>query len=213
MEQNLKRKKEKEENKKKKAKAARRQSENKEIKSDDSTGLSDKDKEMLARWENMRKQTKPFIHPIRKYMQDLKELKDEVTGGDLQPGTTVASQPVVPPGSHAQQQFQFTQFVPQNQNGCVTGLKAVRVPNQGSNVMQTLPGSRMAAPGGKSNLVHLFFYQLFVIGWRSGSCGLCSCFGIAQSGWKPWLSHCVVFLGRILVSLYFLVEMGIRKLS
>ncbi|PFX24718.1 mitogen-activated protein kinase 7-like [Stylophora pistillata] len=154
MEQNLKRKKEKEESKNKKAKAARRKSENKETRSDDSTGLSDKDKEMLARWESMRKQTKPFIHPIRKYMQDLKELKEEVSGGDIQPGTAVTSQPVVPPGSHAQQQFQFTQFVPQNQNGSVTGLKAVKVPNQAvSNVMQTLPGSGMAVPGGKIVLI------------------------------------------------------------
>ena len=74
MEQNLKRKKEKEESKNKKSKAARRQSDNRETKSDNSTGLSDSDKQMLARWENMRKQTKPFIHPIRKYMKELNDL-------------------------------------------------------------------------------------------------------------------------------------------
>ena len=175
MEQNLKRKKEKEESKNKKAKAARRKSENKETRSDDSTGLSDKDKEMLARWESMRKQTKPFIHPIRKYMQDLKELKEEVSGGDIQPGTAVTSQPVVPPGSHAQQQFQFTQFVPQNQNGSVTGLKAVKVPNQAvSNVMQTLPGSGMAVPGGKSDLIHIYSFYPLLIGWRRGRVMVCA---------------------------------------
>ena len=156
MEQNLKRKKEKEENKKKKAKAARRQSENKETKSDDSTGLSDSDKQMLARWESMRKQTKPFIHPIRKYMKELSDLKEEVICGDVQPGMVVSSEPVVPSGSHTQQQFQFTQFVPQNQNGNVTGLKAVKVPSQTvSNVTQTLQGGGVAVQTGKSDYIHV----------------------------------------------------------
>ena len=144
MEQNLKRKKEKEESKSKKSKAARRQSENKETKSDNSTGLSDSDKQMLARWESMRKQTKPFIHPIRKYMKELHELKEEALCDDPKP-IVAAPQPHLPPGNHNQQQFQFTQFVPQNQNGNVTALKAVKVPSQAvPMVTQTLEGGGAA---------------------------------------------------------------------
>lgn len=148
MEQNLKRKKEKEESKSKKSKAARRQSENKE--SDNSTGLSDSDKQMLARWENMRKQTKPFIHPIRKYMKELHDLKEEALCDDAKPNAAVPSQPLLPPGNHNQQQFQFTQFVPQNQNGNVTALKAVKVPSQALPIVtQTLQGSGAVVQTGR----------------------------------------------------------------
>ena len=130
MEQSLKRKKEKAENKSKKCKAARRQSENKQTEPDKSTSLSDSDKQMLERWEKMRKQTKPFIHPIRKYMKELHDLKEEVLCDDTTVGVAT-TQPLLPPlGSQIQQQFQFTQFVPQNQNGNATGLKAVKVPSQ-----------------------------------------------------------------------------------
>ena len=149
MEQTLKRKKEKAENKAKKSKVARRQSENKETESNKDTGLSDSDKQMLQRWENMRKQTKPFIHPIRKYMKELNDLKEEMLGCDL-----TASQPLQPPHlveSQTQQQFQFTQFVPQNQNGNMTGLKAVKVPTQTMpNVTQTLQGGCVIAQTGMS---------------------------------------------------------------
>lgn len=152
MEQNLKRKKEKEESKNKKSKAARRQSDNKETKSDNSTGLSDSDKQMLARWENMRKQTKPFIHPIRKYMKELHDLKEEALCDDNKPIAAVASQPLLPPGNQTQQQFQFTQFVPQNQNGNVTALKAVKVPSQAVPIVtQTLQGGSAAVQTGRLN--------------------------------------------------------------
>lgn len=141
MEQNLKRKKEKEENKSKKSKAARRQSENEEKKTDNASGLSDSDKQMLARWESMRKQTKPFIHPIRKYMKELNDLKEEALCDNVNLSTAVPLQQSLPPGNHIQQQFQFTQFVPQNQNGNATGLKAVKVPSQTVPVVtQTLQG-------------------------------------------------------------------------
>ena len=151
MEQNLKRKKEKEENKSKKSKAARRQSENTEKKPDNSTGLSDSDKQMLARWENMRKQTKPFIHPIRKYMKELNDLKEEILCEDVNPSATAPSQQLLPPGNQIQQQFQFTQFVPQNQNGNVTGLKAVKVPSQAVPIAtQTLQGGSAIVQTGQS---------------------------------------------------------------
>ena len=150
MEQTLKRKKEKEESKTKKSKAARRQSDNKETKSDNSTGLSDSDKQMLARWENMRKQTKPFIHPIRKYMKELHDLKEEALCDDTKLTAAVASQPLLPPGNQNQQQFQFTQFVPQNQNGNVTALKAVKVPSQAVPIVtQTLQGGSAVVQTGR----------------------------------------------------------------
>ena len=156
MEQNLKRKKEKADNKSKKSKAARRQSENKqseETEANKSTSLSDSDRKMLERWENMRKQTKPFIHPIRKYMKELHDLKDEVLQEDSKLGVA-SSQPPLPPGAQLQQQFQFTQFVPQNQNGNVTGLKAVKVPTQAVPVVtQAIQGGCAIAQTGKSDLV------------------------------------------------------------
>lgn len=151
MEQNLKRKKEKAENKSKKSKVARRQSENKQTETNKSTGLSDSDKQMLERWENMRKQTKPFIHPIRKYMKELSDLKEEILSEESKSGVA-SSQPLLPPGNQVQQQFQFTQFVPQNQNGNVTGLKAVKVPSQAvPTVTQTIQGGCVIAQTGMSH--------------------------------------------------------------
>lgn len=140
MEQNLKRKKEKGENKNKRSKAARRESENKQTEANTSTGLSDSDRQMLERWENMRKQTKPFIHPIRKYMKELNDLKEEVLSEDSQSTCSMTpSQPLLPPGSQIQQQFQFKQFVPQNQNGNMTGLKAVKVASQAVPIATQIP--------------------------------------------------------------------------
>lgn len=163
MEQNLKRKKEKEENKSKKSKAARRQSENKETetKQDNSTGLSDSDKQMLARWENMRKQTKPFIHPIRKYMKELSDLKEEALCDDVNLSAAASLQPLLPPGNPIQQQFQFTQFVPQNQNGNVTGLKAVKVSSQAVPIVcagvvpQSLQGGSAIVQTGRSDCIYI----------------------------------------------------------
>lgn len=90
----------------------------------DESGLSETDKKLLERWESMRKKTKPFIHPIRKYMEELNALKEEAIEVGNQTDTVlptpVAAQPI--------QQFQFTQFVPQDCNGNVAALKAVKVP-------------------------------------------------------------------------------------
>lgn len=157
MEQNLKRKKEKGDCKSKKTKAPRRQSENKETEPNKSTGLSDSDRQMLERWENMRKQTKPFIHPIRKYMKELHELKEEVLNEGSTSGV-VSSQPLLPPGSQIPQQFQFTQFVPQNQSGNLTGLKAVKVPSNAVPVVtQTPQGGCTIAQTGMSTSLRVFF--------------------------------------------------------
>lgn len=138
MEQNLKRKKEKPKNNNcKRSKVARRPSENKQTEQNNSSGLSESDRQMLERWENMRKQTKPFIHPIRKYMKELSDLKDEALNEEANVSIT-ASPTFLPAGSKIQQQFQFTHFVPQNQKGDVIGLKAIKMPSQGVPVTQTL---------------------------------------------------------------------------
>lgn len=100
----------------------------------------------------MRKQTKPFIHPIRKYMKELHDLKEEALCDDNKPIAAVASQPLLPPGNQTQQQFQFTQFVPQNQNGNVTALKAVKVPSQAVPIVtQTLQGGSAVVQTGRLN--------------------------------------------------------------
>lgn len=138
MEQNLKRKKEKPKNNNcKRSKVARRPSENKPTEQNNSSSLSESDRQMLERWENMRKQTKPFIHPIRKYMKELSDLKDEALNEEANVSIT-ASPTFLPAGSKIQQQFQFTHFVPQNQKGDVIGLKAIKMPSQGVPVTQTL---------------------------------------------------------------------------
>lgn len=140
MEQNLKRKKEKPKsnnNNCKRSKVASRPSENKQTEQNNSSGLSESDRQMLERWENMRKQTKPFIHPIRKYMKELNDLKDEALNEEANVSIT-ASPTVLPAGSKIQQQFQFTHFVPQNQKGSVIGLKAIKMPSQGVPVTQAL---------------------------------------------------------------------------
>ena len=138
MEQNLKRKKEKPKNNNcKRSKVARQPSENKQTEQSNSSGLSESDRQMLERWENMRKQTKPFIHPIRKYMKELSDLKDEALNEEANVSITAAPT-FLPAGSKIQQQFQFTHFVPQNQKGDVIGLKAIKMPSQGVPVTQTL---------------------------------------------------------------------------
>ena len=74
-------------------------------------------------------------------MKELHDLKEEALCDDTKPTAAVASQPLLPPGNQNQQQFQFTQFVPQNQNGNVTALKAVKVPSQVVPIVtQTLQG-------------------------------------------------------------------------
>lgn len=120
--ENLKRKSNKTNQKGAKKSRQKRQSKENSDQDKDESGLSETDKKLLERWENMRKKTKPFIHPIRKYMDELSALKQEVLEDDQKEKTALpsVSQPI--------QQFQFTQFVPQDCNGNVATLKAVKVP-------------------------------------------------------------------------------------
>lgn len=120
--QNLKRKNTKTQQKGAKKPRQRKQSKENSNQDNEESDLSETDKKLLERWENMRKTTKPFIHPIRKYMDELHALKEEALETEQMENTALSSaaQPV--------QQFQFTQFVPQDCNGNVATLKAVKVP-------------------------------------------------------------------------------------
>ena len=122
--QNLKRKNDKSHQKGNKKPRQKKTSKENNDQNKDESGLSETDKKLLERWENMRKKTKPFIHPIRKYMEELNALKEEAielgNQTDTMMSTPGAAQPI--------QQFQFTQFVPQDCNGNVATLKAVKVP-------------------------------------------------------------------------------------
>ena len=41
------------------------------------SSLTDQDKKMLERWTQMQMTTTPFVHPIRKHMRELIELKTQ----------------------------------------------------------------------------------------------------------------------------------------
>ena len=123
--QNLKRKQsDKKANKSKKSKQQKCDNEDTKDKDGDSNGLSEADRMLLERWKSMQQVTKPFIHPIRKYMKELQELKEEALG--VGQNCEKNEKPQLQ-GYSSIQQFQFTRFVPQDKNGNVTGLKAIKL--------------------------------------------------------------------------------------
>lgn len=149
-EQNLKRKHEKGQHKggkKPRQKKNQLKENNSQNKEETSSDLSESDKQLLERWENMRKTTKPFIHPIRKYMNELKALKDEILE-DQETCDPKTGQKDVSGLPQAMQQFQFTQFVPQDCNGNITTLKAVKIPYQVTS-MNVLPAAANSHKNGE----------------------------------------------------------------
>ena len=95
----------------------------------------------------MQQVTKPFVHPIRKYMKELQELKEEALAGGEENMKDEKQQQC----QAAMQQFQFTHFVPQDKNGNVTGLKAVKLTS--NQPVTTLPaGSAILKQPGKSQI-------------------------------------------------------------
>ena len=136
--QNLKRKQQKAEEKNKKVKLAKQDN---KAASKNKNQLSDDDKKILERWENMRKKTKPFVHPIRRYMKELQDLKEEVLMNEENVATDEATKNL-PPGV---QQFHFTHFVPQDKNGNITGLKAMKVSMMSQVVTGTTQGQAAVA--------------------------------------------------------------------
>ncbi|XP_077995584.1 uncharacterized protein LOC144449050 [Glandiceps talaboti] len=60
--------------------------------------LTESDRQMLERWNKMRKVTTPFVHPIRQHLKDLKDLKADKRkrlGSNSQLGTSAANQPTI----------------------------------------------------------------------------------------------------------------------
>ena len=133
-EQNLKRKQEKaEEKKKKKAKLSDAE---RAAAPENKRSLSDADKQMLERWESMRKKTKPFIHPIRRHMKELQDLK-EATGQEDENAMPAGGPRVLTP---AVQKFHVHHFVPQDKKGSITALKPIKVTTQVAVTPQVLSG-------------------------------------------------------------------------
>ena len=97
----------------------------------DKKELSDSDKQLLDRWKNMQSNTKPFIHPIRKYMGDILALKKEGHDEEAAP---------LSEKNHSQlphdQRYQFTTYLSEKGNG--ESLKAVK----DSNVSEHTRGSQ-----------------------------------------------------------------------
>ena len=58
------------------------------------SSLSHQDKQMLERWTKMQTSTTPFVHPIRKHMQELIKIKSETISVD---NTNAANAPAVGP--------------------------------------------------------------------------------------------------------------------
>ncbi len=56
---------------------AKKAKEDEVVKADGKSSLSDQDKQMLERWTKMQKSTTPFVHPIRKHMQELIKIKKD----------------------------------------------------------------------------------------------------------------------------------------
>ena len=85
----------------------------------DKSHLSDQDKKLMERWKNMQKDTKPFIHPIRKHMDELIKIKSESIALVKQPQVGIPAgnmQQVVRPSST----LQFTNFVPKEKGGAMS---------------------------------------------------------------------------------------------
>lgn len=85
--------------------------------------LTDKDKKLLERWENMQKNSKPFVHPIRYHMNDLQKLKGQstiITSNNNE--ETVKGQPIVDRVSTNKLygNLQFTNFIPKSKDGGIS---------------------------------------------------------------------------------------------
>lgn len=90
--------------------------------------LSDSDKKLLEKWENMQNNTKPFVHPIRKYMADIRALKK----GENETKTTIKAtdkNSEVATSSGSTQCYQFHTYLSQKGDG--ESLKALKNSTQG----------------------------------------------------------------------------------
>eukprot|EP00794_Sanderia_malayensis_P014079 gene14079-15548_t len=100
-----------------KRRQSRRDSKSKKLKeeeinksNDDKSNLSAQDRKMLERWTKMQETTTPFVHPIRKHMKEIIQLKSDAV-------------PLKTEANDAEMQFQFTNFVPSKKGSSVTLVK------------------------------------------------------------------------------------------
>ena len=115
------------------------------------TELSTSDRELLARWASMQKGTKPFIHPIRKHMDELLHIKSH----SVQPShETVKGQAIIGRVSttttkEQNSALQFTNFIPQNKDGSVALVpeQTIRIPYK-VNLLNTT-----ATPSGRNSVI------------------------------------------------------------
>lgn len=107
-----------------------------------SNELSSQDRELLQRWSKMQKDTKPFIHPIRKHMDELMQLKAEcvvpVGGMDTVKGQAIIDRVSSTAGKVAAP-LQFTNFVPQQKNGGVALVAEQTVKMPSTVIISTVP--------------------------------------------------------------------------
>lgn len=107
-----------------------------------SNELSSQDRELLQRWSKMQKDTKPFIHPIRKHMDELMQLKAEcvvpVGGMDTVKGQAIIDRVSSTAGKVAAP-LQFTNFVPQQKNGGVSLVAEQTVKMPSTVIISTVP--------------------------------------------------------------------------
>ena len=86
--------------------------------------LSESDRKLLDRWKVMQTKTKPFIHPIRKHMEEIKALKVQQEGiKELQANL---DQKVEENKSKSGVTYHFTTYVSEKGDG--ESLKAVKEP-------------------------------------------------------------------------------------
>ena len=91
---------------------------------DTSSELSESDKKLLDRWKNMQTKTKPFIHPIRKYMEDIKTLKEQEQV--LQESKVNSDNKGNDEMANTEVHYQFTNYISEKGDG--DSLKAVKEP-------------------------------------------------------------------------------------
>ena len=86
--------------------------------------LSESDRQLLDRWKDMQKKTKPFIHPIRKHMEEIKALKGQQEGVDEREENL--DEKGEEQMSTSGVQYHFTNYVSEKGDG--ESLKAVKEP-------------------------------------------------------------------------------------
>ncbi|XP_028400572.1 probable cyclin-dependent serine/threonine-protein kinase DDB_G0278487 [Dendronephthya gigantea] len=88
--------------------------------------LSESDKQLLDRWKNMQTKTKPFIHPIRKYMKEINYLKEQELGANESKTVLNKTDEENATSIAGVQLYQFTNYTSEKGNG--ESLKAVKQP-------------------------------------------------------------------------------------